>query len=285
MIDLLVKSAPGFIGCTSGFKDCKTVIFGAPYDGTATYRPGSRFAPAAIRAESDGIETYSPYQDKDIEDIAVHDAGNLALPFGNREGALEAIGTVARGIINAGKRFLMLGGEHLITLPAARELLKACPDLCIIQFDAHADLRDEYIGETLSHATVMRRIWDAVGDGRIWQFGIRSGTREEYQFAKDHTRMETFGVEKIGEAIKEIGRRAVYITIDIDVLDPSLLPGTGTPEAGGIAFNALIKALLELKGLKIAGADIVELSPCYDPTGVSTLTACKLVREVLLLMG
>jgi agmatinase len=284
MLNEMKKTMP-FIGCDAGFEGSRTVIFGAPYDGTSSFRPGSRFAPSEMRSASDGIETYSPYQEKDLVDAAVHDTGDIDMPFGNRERALALIAETAAKIISCQKRFFMIGGEHLVSLPAISQLLENYPDLCVIHFDAHADLRSEYIGEPLSHATVMRRIWDKLGDGRIWQYGIRSGTREEFQFAHAHTKMETFGAKRIAEAVSEIGSRSVYLSVDLDVMDPSVMPGTGTPETGGMTSAELINALIALKGLKIVGADIVELSPHYDPSGSSTLTACTLAREILILLS
>lgn len=272
-----------FIACDADFADARAVIFGAPFDGTTSFRPGTRFGPGAIRAESDGIETYSPYQNKDLEDLAVCDIGDLLLPFGNTEAVLAQIEERTTAILDAGKLPVMIGGEHLVTLGAVRAMVKAHPDLHIIHFDAHADLREDYLGERLSHATVLRRCHDLVGDGRIHQFGIRSGEREEFRFGMAHTDFHPFNTRAVLETVMALGDKVpVYLTLDLDVLDPSLFAGTGTPEAGGIFFPELEEALLACEALNIVGFDMNELSPHYDASGVSTAVACKVLREMLL---
>lgn len=272
-----------FIAAEAAFDDARAVLFGAPFDGTTSFRPGTRFGPQAIRAESDGIETYSPYQNKDLEDIAVFDSGDLLLPFGNTEAVLSMIEARTQEILDAGKMPAMLGGEHLVTLGAVRAMVKKYPDLHIIHFDAHADLRDDYLGERLSHATVLRRSWDLLGDGRIHQFGIRSGERSEFEFALEHTDFHPFNVKDVLDVVLALGDKVpVYVTLDLDVLDPSLFCGTGTPEAGGIFFQDLEEALLALEALNVVGFDMNELSPHYDASGVSTAVACKVLREMLL---
>lgn len=279
----LERNIQTFIACDKEYKEANKVIFGAPFDGTTSYRPGTRFASQYIRSESYGIETYSSYQDKDLEDIRVFDGGDLELPFGNTEKVLQMIEDYAAGVLADGKMPIMIGGEHLVTLGAVRAAIKKYPDLNIIHFDAHADLRDDYLGEKLSHACVLRRCHDLVGDGRIFQFGIRSGERAEFLFAKEHTRMNRFdfgGLENICRALKD---KPVYFTIDLDVLDSSVFPGTGTPEAGGVSFNQLIDAIITVGSLtNTVAADINELSPPYDPSGTSTAAACKALRELLL---
>ena len=272
-----------FIAAEAAFDDARAVLFGAPFDGTTSFRPGTRFGPQAIRAESDGIETYSPYQNKDLEDIAVFDSGDLLLPFGNTEAVLSMIEARTQEILDAGKMPVMLGAEHLVTLGAVRAMVKKYPDLHIIHFDAHADLRDDYLGERLSHATVLRRSWDLLGDGRIHQFGIRSGERSEFEFALEHTDFHPFNVKDVLDVVLALGDKVpVYVTLDLDVLDPSLFCGTGTPEAGGIFFQDLEEALLALEALNVVGFDMNELSPHYDASGVSTAVACKVLREMLL---
>lgn len=273
-----------FIGCDCEYKKAKTVIFGAPFDSTTSFRPGTRFGCSAIRAESFGIETYSPYQDKDLLDYDIFDAGDPELCIGSVETALSQIEKIADEILADGKRPVMLGGEHSVTLGAVRAVYKKYKDLYIIQFDAHADLRDDYLGVRNSHACVMRRCHDILGDGKIYQFGIRSGEREEFRFAEKHTVMHRFDVDGVESILGELKGKKVYLTIDMDVLDPSAFPGTGTPEAGGVTFKELLGAVLKLKDLDIVGADINELSPHYDQSGVSTATACKLLREVLLML-
>lgn len=272
-----------FIAAEADFDEARAVIFGAPFDGTTSFRPGTRFGPGAIRTESDGIETYSPYQNKDLEDIAVFDSGDLLLPFGNTEAVLEEICARTAEILEAGKMPVMLGGEHLVTLGAVRAMVQKYPELHIIHFDAHTDLRDDYLGERLSHATVIRRCHDLVGDGRIHQFGIRSGERAEWDFAFAHTDFHPFNVKDVLDVVLALGSDVpVYVTLDLDVLDPSLFCGTGTPEAGGVFFQDLEEALLALEALNVVGFDMNELSPHYDASGVSTAVACKVLREMLL---
>lgn len=277
------KNVQTFIACESNFEDARAVIFGAPFDGTTSFRPGTRFGPSAIRGESDGIETYSPYQNRDLEDISVFDSGDLYLPFGNPKAVLDMIEARTQEILVADKMPVMLGGEHLVTLGAVRAMVKKYPNLHIIHFDAHADLREAYLGEQLSHASVLRRCWDLVGDGHIHQFGIRSGERAEFDFAFAHTDFHPFNVKDVLDVVLGLGSEVpVYVTVDLDVLDPSLFSGTGTPEAGGIFFPDLEEALLALEALNVVGFDINELSPPYDTSGISTAVACKVLREMLL---
>ena len=275
-----------FICANSSYSASTIVLFGAPYDSTTSFRPGTRFGPAAIRSESFGIETYSPYQDRDLEDIRVHDAGDLELPFGAPDRALEMIEEKAAAILSDGKTPFLLGGEHLVTLGAVRAAAKRFPDLRIIHFDAHADLREDYLGVRFSHACVMRRCHDILGDGRIWQFGIRSGTREEFAFMREgHVVTEPFTLDTLPKVSFPEGT-PVYLTVDMDVLDPSEFPGTGTQEAGGVRFTELLAALRDIMArFNVVALDNVELSPPIDATGRSTALACKLLREELLALA
>jgi len=275
-----------FIGAETSYDSADVVLFGAPYDSTTSFRPGTRFGPAAMRSESFGIETYSPYQDRDLEDARVHDAGDLELPFGAPDRALDMIEAQAAAILSDRKTPFLLGGEHLVTLGAVRAAAKRFPDLRIIHFDAHADLREDYLGVRLSHACVIRRCHDIIGDGRIWQFGIRSGTREEFAFMKaGHVVTEPFTLNTLpGLSFPE--GTPVYLTVDMDVLDPSEFPGTGTQEAGGVRFADLLAALRDVMArFNVVALDNVELSPPLDPTGRSTALACKLLREELLALA
>ena len=276
------KNIQTFIGCDAEYSDSKIVIFGAPFDSTTSYRPGTRFASAAMRNESYGIETYSPYQDKDLLDVSVFDGGDLELCFGSPESALSDIEGMTDKILSDGKTPLMIGGEHLVTLGAVRAAVKKYPDLHIVHFDAHADLRDDYLGLKLSHACVLRRCHEIVGDGRIFQFGIRSGDREEFYWGKDHVYTNKFNFDTIETLKEKIGDKPVYFTLDLDVLDPSCFPGTGTPEAGGVTFTQLMKAIETVSKLNIVALDMNELSPMLDQSGSSTALACKLLREILL---
>jgi len=279
------KNIVTFIGADSEYKNADIAIFGVPFDGTTSFRPGTRFGCSAIRNDSFGIETYSPYQDKDLTDLEIFDGGDLELPFGNTKKVLEKIESYTEGILRDNKTPVMLGGEHLISLGAVRAVAVKYPDLHVIHLDAHADLREEYLGEKLSHACVMRRIWEIVGDGRIFQYGIRSGDKTEFEFAKKHVSTHKFDLEGIEDTVKLLNNKPVYLTVDLDVLDPSIFSGTGTPEAGGITFKELLDGLLKIQGLNIVACDINELSPVYDQSGVSTATACKILREILLILG
>ena len=271
-----------FIGCVDNFEDAKVVVFGAPFDCTSSFRPGSRFAPEVMRKESWGLETYSPYQDKELADVGLYDAGDLELPFGNAKKALKQIRQYAENVINDGKKPVMIGGEHLMTLGVFEAVCEKHNNVSIVHFDAHTDLRDEYLGEKLSHATVMRRIYDIVGDGRIYQFGIRSGEKDEFEFAGRTGFINKFNLNGIDGVIEKLKDKPVYITLDLDVLDPSVVPGTGTPEPGGVTFMELLSAIVKLSGLNVVGFDIVELAPDYDRSGISTAAACKIWREMLL---
>ena len=276
------KNIQTFLACEAAFDDAKTVLFGAPFDGTTSFRPGTRFGPSAIRSESFGIETYSPYCDRDLTDCAIYDGGDLELPFGNTERVLSMIEDYTEQVLSAGKRFVMLGGEHLVTLGSLRAVCRRYPDLHIIHLDAHTDLRTDYLGEALSHSTVLYHAWKLVGDGRIFQFGIRSGEKYEFEFAKQHTTLRKFDLQGFEETVKALEGKPVYFTLDLDVLDPSIFCGTGTPEAGGVTFKELMQAILQLNRLNIVGCDINELSPHYDHSGTSTAVACKVTREILL---
>ena len=271
-----------FIACDHEYEESDIVLFGAPFDGTTSYRPGTRFASAAIRNESYGIETYSPYLDQDLLERKVFDAGDLEFSFGNPGRVLEMIEEMTQMLLEDGKKPLMIGGEHLVTLGSVRAVAKKYPDLHILHFDAHADLRDDYLGEKLSHASVMRRCHEIVGDNRIYQFGIRSGDKEEFLWAKDHVFTQKFNLDRLDSVVELLRDKPIYLTIDLDVLDPSVFPGTGTPEAGGVTFMELIQALNKVFQLNIVALDMNELSPVYDQSGASTALACKLLRELLL---
>lgn len=283
---MLNKNVEVFMACEKEAHEADIVLFGAPFDSTTSYRPGTRFGSSAIRRESYGIECYSPYQDKDLEDTKVMDCGDLELCFGNTKKALAQIEEQAKEILDNSAIPFMLGGEHLVTLGAFRAVLEKYPDIHIIHFDAHADLREEYLGEQLSHASVIRRCWDLVGDERIYQFGIRSGDREEFYWAKEHVTMKKIDFEGLEEVLEKLEGMPIYFTLDLDVLDPSVFPGTGTPEPGGVTFDALRKAAEKVcSRANVVACDVNELSPHYDPSGISTAAACKIVREMLLALS
>ena len=280
---MLNPNVETFLGCDAPYEEAKIVLFGAPFDSTTSYRPGARFGSRAIRGESYGLETYSPYQDRDLTDCAVFDSGDLELCFGDAQTALGDIEARAEEIFADGKLPLLLGGEHLVTLGSVRATVKRWPDLRIVHFDAHADLRQDYLGAQLSHACVVRRCWELVGDGRIFQFGIRSGDRAEFQWGAAHVTTQKFDFSGLEETIRALAGKPVYFTIDLDVLDPSIFPGTGTPEAGGVSFQALLEAIHTVcAGGNVVACDVNELAPMLDQSGASTAVACKVVRELLL---
>ncbi len=280
---MMEKNIHTFIACDHAYEESTIVLFGAPFDSTTSYRPGTRFASSAIRNESFGLETYSPYLNRDLTEIQVYDGGDLELPFGSPQQALEDIETYTKKVLQDGKLPLMIGGEHLVTLGAVRAASAAYPDLHILHFDAHADLRDEYLGVMLSHATVMHRCWELVGNGRIFQFGIRSGDKSEFVWGAEHVSTCKFTFDTLEETIQKLKDKPIYVTVDLDVLDPSVFPGTGTPEAGGVSFEEL-RCAIELIGkhCNVVAADMNELSPIYDQSGASTAVACKILREMLL---
>lgn len=274
-----------FLACDASYEEADLVLWGAPFDSTTSFRPGTRFASAAIRNESWGLETYSPALDLDLTDYKICDIGDLELPFGVPEKVLDLVEERTRDILNDGKLPVMIGGEHLLTLAPVRACFHKYPDLYLIQFDAHTDLRDDYLGNKLSHAAVIKRCWDFMGDNAIAQFGIRSGLREEFAWAAEgHTYLQKFDFKGLQDLCIKLAQeqRPVYFTLDLDVLDPAVFPGTGTPEPGGVSFVELLKAVRYLSKLNIVGFDVNELSPHYDQSGASTAAAGKIIRELLL---
>ncbi|SEO84508.1 agmatinase [Paenibacillus sp. OV219] len=274
-----------FILSSEDYNTSKAVIYGMPMDFTVSFRPGSRFGPPRIREVSIGLEEYSPYLDRSLEDIEYFDAGDLLLPFGNAARSLDIISEFVAGVLEDGKMPVGLGGEHLCSWPIFQEVYKKYPDMAIIHFDAHADLRENYEGEPLSHSTPLRKAAGLIGGKNIYQFGIRSGSREEWQFARENINFHPFEVlEPLKKVLPELAGRPVYLTIDIDVLDPSAAPGTGTAEAGGITSKELIDAVhaIAKAGINIVGCDLVEVAPAYDPTEQTQIVAAKVIREMLL---
>lgn len=285
--DTLDKNIVNFIGCDAEYEEAKVVLFGAPFDSTTSFRPGTRFASVAIRNDSYGLETYSPYQDRSLEDMKVFDSGDLELAIGDSGKVLTMIEERAAYILEDGKIPFMIGGEHLVTLGSVRAAAKRYPNLHIIHFDAHTDLRDDYLGVKLSHACVIRRCHELLGDNRIHQFGIRSGEKSEFDWARmGHTDFHPFDFSGLKETVEILKEEPVYLTIDLDVLDPSCFPGTGTPEPGGVSFLALLEAvILAGENLNVVGCDVDELCPSYDASGASTAVACKIIRELLIAIG
>ena len=268
-----------FIGANSDYDSSKIVMLGMPYDCTCSNRAGTRFAPQAARLESIGIETYSLYFDRDMADTLFYDAGDLEYPFGNAKKALDITEQNVDCIYNDNKKLLGIGGEHLITLASVKSVLKKYDNVAVIQFDAHTDLREQYLGEELTHSGVMYRIAELIGYDNIAQIGLRSGEKEEFDIVKKYQTLKT---KK--EELDKFKNKNIFLTIDLDVLDPSLMSGVGTPEAGGLTYKELMDWLLYLKDFNIIGADIMELAPDIDITKTSSATCCKLIREVLMLL-
>lgn len=271
-----------YISASVSFEKSKGVILGCPYDGSASFRPGARFGPAAIRRASWGIETFSPYFQKDLSQCSIHDMGDLELPLGEKKISLGLIRNGLGKILSEKKFPILLGGDHLITLPIIEEILTVYPRLHLLQIDAHTDLREDYLGEPLSHSTVMRKVVDHLGEGRLFQIGIRSGTEEEFKLARQMKSIVPLDPGSLSSMIKRLRSQPVYITFDLDVIDPSLMPGVGTPEPGGLTFQEFILLLKKLQALRVVGFDIVELTPDYDPTQVSSVTASVILREMIL---
>lgn len=285
MLDLpgLLEKNTGFMGCAANYAQAGLVLVGAPLDLSVSFRPGTRFGPQQIRQVSPGLEEYSVYLDKDLGDYIYYDAGDIALPPGNLPDSLRRIRQVSARLLADGKFPLVLGGEHLISLAVLQAVAQIHPGVAVVVFDAHADLRDQYLGETYSHATVMRRIAEVVGGGSLYQFGVRSGTKEELAFARENTRLYLHGVTApLREVLPQLRDRPVYVSLDIDVVDPAYAPGTGAPEPGGCAAAEITQAIHLLDGLHVVGFDLVEVSPPYDPAGQTALLAAKLVREAIL---
>ena len=271
-----------YISASASFEKSQGVILGCPYDGSASFRPGARFGPSAIRRASWGIETFSPYFQRDLSQCSIHDMGDIELPLGEKKISLGLIRKALGKILSGRKLPIILGGDHLITLPIIEEILPLYPQLYIIHIDAHTDLREEYLGEFLSHCTVMRRLIERLGEGRLFQIGIRSGTEDEFKLARKIKSIISLESASLNSMIRRLRNKPVYITLDLDVIDPSLLPGVGTPEPGGFTFQEFISLLKKLQTLHVIGFDIVELTPDYDPTQVSSITASVILREMIL---
>ena len=271
-----------FISAKAPLKEATAVILGCPYDGSASFRPGARFGPSAIRRASWGIETFSPYLQRDLTRCSIHDMGDLELPLGDKKISLGSIREALGPILSKKKFPILMGGDHLITLPIVEEISLRHPDLHLVQIDAHTDLREDYLGEALSHSTVMRKVIDHLGEGRLFQVGIRSGTEEEFKLARRWKSIVPNDSRSIKAMVKRLKNLPVYVTLDLDVIDPGLLPGVGTPEPGGLTFQGILALLKELQSLHVVGFDLVELTPDYDPTGISSVTASVLLREMIL---
>ena len=263
---------------------CRVGLFGVPYDGTTSFRPGTRFGPAAIRDVSNGLETYCPQLDRDLEDLAFADLGAVDIPFGAPEPVLEAVRESTQAVLNLGLRPLMLGGEHSITAGAVAAVAEQHPDLVLVQLDAHADLRDSWLGSRHSHACAMRRCLEVLPSQRLFQLSIRSGTRVEFEELRGSGRLMA-DVQTLAAALQPLQGRPLYLTVDLDWFDPAVLPGTGTPEPGGYLWADFAALVNVLRQHQLVAADVVELAPHLDPSGVSSVLAAKVTRSLLLLLG
>ena len=273
-----------FMGSRREQAGCRVGLFGVPYDGTTSFRPGTRFGPAAIRDVSNGLETYCPQLDLDLEDLAFADLGAVDIPFGAPEPVLEAVRDSTQAVLNRGLRPLMLGGEHSITAGAVAAVARRHPDLVLVQLDAHADLRDSWLGSHHSHACAMRRCLEVLPSQQLFQLSIRSGTRVEFEELHSSGRLMA-DVEALATVLEPLRGRPLYLTVDLDWFDPAVLPGTGTPEPGGYLWSDFAALVDVLRRHQLVAADVVELAPQLDPTGVSAVLAAKVTRSLLLLLG
>lgn len=275
-----------FIGSQPNYQESKVVLYGMPMDWTVSYRPGSRFGPTRIREVSIGLEEYSPYLDREMADLTYFDAGDIPLPFGNAQKSLDLIEEFVDKLLAEEKFPLGMGGEHLVSWPVMKAFAKKYENLAIIHFDAHTDLREHYEGEPLSHSTPIRKIAEHIGPKNVFSFGIRSGMKEEFEWAKNAgMHISKFEVlEPLKEVLPKLAGRPVYVTIDIDVLDPAHAPGTGTVDAGGITSKELLASIHAIANadVDVVGADLVEVAPIYDTSEMTANTASKIIREMLL---
>lgn len=275
-----------FIKSHPDFEESEAVLYGMPMDWTVSFRPGSRFGPTRIREASIGLEEYSPYLDRELEEVKYYDAGDIPLPFGNPQRSIDMIEEFVDDVLAAGKFPIGMGGEHLVTWPVIKAMYKKYPDMAIIHMDAHTDLREDYEGEPLSHASIIRKSADLIGPKNVYSFGIRSGLKEEFIWAKENgMQIAKFEVlEPLKEVLPQLAGRPVYVTIDIDVLDPAHAPGTGTVDCGGITSKELLASIhaIAASDLKVVGCDLVEVAPIYDPSEQTANTASKLIREMIL---
>ena len=262
---------------------CRVGLFGVPYDGTTSFRPGTRFGPAAIREVSSGLESYCPQLDRDLEDLAFADLGAVDIPFGAPEPVVAAVKAATQQVLALGLKPLMLGGEHSISSGAVAAVAAQHPELVLVQLDAHADLRHDWLGAHHSHACAMRRCLEVLPSGQLLQIAIRSGTRDE--FSELHQSGRLVGIEQMAAALQPLRGKPLYLTVDLDWFDPAVLPGTGTPEPGGYLWSHFATLVEELRHHRLVGADVVELAPMLDPSGVSSVLAAKVTRSLLLLLG
>lgn len=282
-----IERLSDFMAASDDYVASNAVLFGIGQDSTTSYRPGTRFGPARIREASYGLEEFSYHSLTTLLDKVFFDLGDVSVVFGDPVETLRRAEVVARKVFSDGKLPIMMGGEHLVTVPCVKAAVdKYGNDLQLLQFDAHADLREDYLGNPLSHAAAMRRCLDFLPAQNLYQFGIRSGTAEEYAFGSTHCHLYTHEVlQPLKRVLPELGRQPVYVTIDIDVMDPAFAPGTGTPEPGGISSREMIDAVMAMKSLNVVGFDVVEVAPGLDHSDRTVVLGAKLIREAILAVG
>ena len=272
-----------YMGASRDPDGCKVGLFGVPYDGTTSFRPGTRFGPAAVREVSTGLETYCPQLDLDLETMAYADLGAVEIPFGAPEPVVEAVHNATIHVQDLQLKPLMLGGEHSISSGAVAAVAKRHPDLALVQLDAHADLRDQWLGSRHSHACAMRRCLDVLPSRELLQIAIRSGTREEFSELRSSNRLVP--IDQMVCRLQNLRGQPLYLTVDLDWFDPAVMPGTGTPEPGGFLWQHFAELVSELRHHNLVGADVVELAPQLDRSGISSVLAAKVTRSLLLLMA
>ncbi len=277
-----------FMSAQRGIDQCRVSLLGVPYDGTCCFRPGARFGPSAVREDSYGIETYCPQLNLDLEDINFADLGSLDVPLGDAKLTLDYIKDATDILLKNNLKPLIIGGEHSITSAVIKSIITNYPELIMIQLDAHADLRDEWLGSKFSHACTMKRCLDILPSKKIFQIGIRSGTKSEFLEMNNSQRLiqHTLGenAKSLEEALKSFKGRPIYLTFDLDWFDPSIMPGTGTPEPGGYFWRDFAAIIDVIKSHNLIGADVVELSPKLDNTGISSILAAKVIRSLIMLL-
>jgi len=281
----LHPARPPFIGCRPDPTGAAVVVYGIPFEGRVNQRKGAALGPAAIRRASDLLETYVPALGLDLADCAVADAGDLPVPDAEPRAALAAVRTVLDALLDPRQRWVFLGGDHTIAAPTVAAALRHYPDLRVVQFDAHPDLRRDFLGERANYASAMTRVLDHLAPDRLFQVGLRTGDREEWVPPRG-TRLFPAWAVPVADAAAEVAVEAsghpLYVTLDIDVLDPSVAPGTGSPEPGGVSLADLLLALRRLAAARVVAFDLVEVSPLWDPSGRTAVTAAAIVREAIL---
>ncbi len=278
-------AAPRFIACARPPAEARVAVFGLPFEGRVNLRKGADGGPRDVRLASDSIETYSPVLDRDLEDLPVADLGDCELPGGAppRE-QLDAARAEIAAWWRPGLLPFMLGGDHTATVPVVEVLAAAVPDLRVLQLDAHPDTREAFLGERYNYASAMARVMDLVGPARVYQVGMRTGSREEYARRPPHffPAHEGHPVEVVARLLPELERHPLYVTIDVDVLDPAEAPGTGSPEPGGLRVPELVQIVRQLGRCRVVGGDLVEVAHAWDPSGRTGVAAAWVIREALL---